>query len=77
MLGYYPNSKAKPRGSNLNEKIQTLVLWTFHKHLCGHTFIYTSIHTNKSKHPTNPHTHMPCLLTNIKIHILTHIYTHI
>ena len=29
MLGYYPNSNAKPRGSNLNEKMETLISWTF------------------------------------------------
>ena len=46
MLGYYPNSNVKPRGSNLKAKVPTLVLWTFHKHLCGPTYIDSIIHTN-------------------------------
>ena len=43
MLGYYPNSNAKLRVSNLEAKVQTLVLWTFHKHLCGLTYIDSTI----------------------------------
>ena len=50
MLGCYPNSNAKPRDSHLNEKIQTPVSWTFDKHICGLTYIDTSVHTNKDKH---------------------------
>ena len=64
MLGCYPNSNAKLRGRNLNEKIQALVSWTFQKHLCGLTYIDTSIYINKHKHThkyTYTHTH---LLTN-------------
>ena len=57
MLGYYPISNVKSRGSNLKEKIQTLVSWTFHKHLCGLTYIYTTIHTNKHKHTNTKQTH--------------------
>ena len=59
MQRYYPNNNAKPRGSNLNEKIQILISWTFHKHLCGFTYIDTSIHTNKHKHTQthNKHTY--------------------
>ena len=61
MLGYYPNSNAKPRGSNLKAKVQTLVLSTFHKHLCGLTYIDTTIHTNKhnTQHTTITHTYTP------------------
>ena len=65
MLGYYPNSNAKPRGSNLKAKVQSLVLWTFRKHLCGLTYIDSTIHTNihNTQHTTNTHTH-------------THTHTH-
>ena len=61
MLGYYPNSNAKPRGSNLKAKVQTLVLWTFRKHLCGLTYIDSTIHTNihNTQHTiNNSHTHI-------------------
>ena len=55
MLGYDPNSNAKPRGSNLKAKVQTLVLWTFHKQY------KSSIHTNKHDTQlttiTNKHIH--------------------
>ena len=50
MLGYYANGNAKPRGSNLKEKVQTLVSWTFHKQLCGLTYTDTTMHINKHKH---------------------------
>ena len=46
MLGYYPNGNDKPRGSNLNEKIQTLISLTFHKHLCWLIYIDTNKHIN-------------------------------
>ena len=40
MLGYDPNSNAKPRGvSNLNDKNTNLVSWNFHKHSCGLTIL--------------------------------------
>ena len=38
--------RAKLRGTNLKAKVQTLVLWTFRNHLCGLTYIDTTIHTN-------------------------------
>ena len=68
MLRYYLNSNAKPRGGNLKEKVQTLVLCTFHKHLCELTYIDTTTHTNKHKHTQ---THIDTYL-QITIHILTH-----
>ena len=59
MLGYYPNSNAKPKGSNLKAKVQTLVLWTFRKHLRGLIYIDSTIHTNihNRQHTTIIHTH--------------------
>ena len=66
MLGSYTNSNAKPSGSYLKAKVQTLVLWTFHKHICGLTYIdstlYTNIHNTQQSH-THKHTH-------------THTHTH-
>ena len=79
MLGYYPNSNAKPRGSNLKAKVQTLVLWTFRKHLCGLTYIDSTIHTNVHNTqyttitPTNTLTQTH-LLTNDHIYISAHTY---
>ena len=57
MLGYYPNSNPKLRDSNLNEKIQTLISLTFHKHLCWLEYIDTSKHKNKHKHTQTQKTH--------------------
>ena len=57
MLGYNPNSNAKLRDSNLNEKIQTLISLTFHKHLCWLEYIDTSKHKNKHKHTQTQKTH--------------------
>ena len=57
MLGYYPNSNAKWRGSNLKAKVQTLLLWSFHKHLCGLTYIDSTIHIQNKQHTTVTHTH--------------------
>ena len=78
MLGYYPNSSAKPRGSNLKAKVQSLVLWTFRKHLCGLTYIDATIHTNvhntqyTKSHPQIPiHKHTYLQMT---IHISAHTY---
>ena len=70
MLGYYSNSNVKLRGGNLKEKVQTLVSWNFHKHLCGLTYIDITIHTNRHCHTQsyNKHTH---------IHILSHVCTSI
>ena len=65
MLGYYPNISAKPRGSNLNGKIQTFISLTFHKHLCWLTYIDKGKHTNKHKYTQHIH-----------IHIHTHAYIH-
>ena len=79
MLGYYPNSNAKLRDSNLNKKIQTLISLTFRKHLCWLTYIETSKHTNKHKHTQTQKTHIHAythLLTS-KHSILTHVYIHI
>ena len=78
MLGYYPNSNAKLRVSNLEAKVQTLVLWTFHKHLCGLTYIDLTIHTNmhnKYTTVTHTHTHKHTYL-QITIHVLAHAYIH-
>ena len=66
MLGYYPNSNAKLRDSNLNEKIKTLISLTFHKHLCWLEYIDTSKHTNKHKHTQTQKT---------QIHTYTHLLT--
>ena len=77
MLGYYPNSNAKPRGSNLQAKVQSLVLWTFRKHLCGLTYIDSTIHTNihntqyTTITPTHKHTYL-----QITIDILANAYIH-
>ena len=71
MLGYYPNSNAKPRGSNLNKKIQTLISLTFHKHLCWLTYIETSKITN------NTYTHLLTLNIGTCIHTYKYTYKHI
>ena len=63
MLGNYPNSDAKPRGSNLKAKMQTLVLWSFRKHLCGLTYIDTTIHI--------------CLHIYVYIYIYAYLYVYI
>ena len=83
MLGYYPNCKAKLRGSNLNKKIQTLISLTFHKHRCWLTCIETSKSKNKHKHTQTPKTHIltyTYLLTskhtNINTCIHTYVYTY-
>ena len=77
MLGYYPNSNAKPTGSNLNKKIQTLISLTFNKHLCWLTYIETSKSMNKHKQTLtkNTFTHI-CTYKQVNIHILTHVYIH-
>ena len=73
MLGYYPNSSAKPKCSNLKAKVQTLVLWTFRKHLRGLIYIDSTIHTNihNRQHTTITHTH-----THTHAHTHTHTHTH-
>ena len=83
ILGYYPNSNAKPRGNKLKAKVQSLVLWTFCKHLCGLTYIDSTIHKIYITHNTqqshqNKHTHKHTYL-QITINILAHayIYTYI
>ena len=79
MLGYYPNSNAKPRGSNLNKKIQTLISLTFHKHLCWLTYIETSKSTNKHKYTQTQKTHIHTythLLTSKHTYINTCIHTY-
>ena len=58
MVGCYPNNNSKPRGSQLNEKKQTLISLTFHKHLCWLTYIETSKSTSKHKHKQTPKTHI-------------------
>ena len=63
MLGKYPNSDAKPRGSNLKAKMQRLVLWSFLKNLCGLTYIDTTTHI--------------CLHIYIYIYIYIYINTYI
>ena len=78
MLRYYPNSNAKPRGSNLNKKkVQTLISLTFHKHLCRLTYIETSKSMNKHKQTqtqkTQIHTYIHLLTSK---HTLTHVYLH-
>ena len=85
MLGYYPNSNAKLKGSNLKAKVQTLVLWTFRKHLPGLIYIDSTIHTNihNRQHTTiihththtHTHTHKHTYLQRI-IHLLAHPYIH-
>ena len=71
MLGYYPNSKAKLRGSNLNKKIQTLISLTFHKHLFW-PYIETSKSTNKHKYTQTQKTHI-----HTYKHLLTSKHTYI
>ena len=65
MLGYYLNSNAKPRGSNLNEEMQTLNFMDFFISIYVdlHTLIQAYIHINK----------------NINIHKYAniHTYTHL
>ena len=77
MLGYCPNSNAKLRGSNLKAKVQTLVLCTFRKHLCGLTYIdstkHTNIHNIQHTTVTHTHTHKHTYL-QITIHIVAHAY---
>ena len=80
MLGYYPNSNAKARGSNLNEKIQTLISLTFHKHLCWLAYIYTSNIQINIKHTQTQKTHIHTykhLLTSKHTYINTCIHTYI
>ena len=78
MIGYYSNSNAKLRVSNLKAKVQTVVLWAFRKHLCGLTYIDSTIHTNihNTQHTTNTHTHTH-LLTNNDTYISTYLHTYI
>ena len=74
-----PNRRVLPYQ---NEKIQNLISWTFHKHLCWLTYNDTSKHTNKPKHiqthkkHTFTHTH---LLTrrHTYINVFIHIYIYI
>ena len=80
MLGYYPNSNAKATASNLKRKVQTLVLWTFHKHSYGLTYIDSTIHTNihKAQRTSIAHTHTQThLLTNNHTYISTCLHTYI
>ena len=74
---------------DLKVKVQALVLWTFHKHLCGLTYIDLTIHTyihntqcttitpnqTPTHPPTHTHTHKYIYL-QITIHILAHAYIH-
>ena len=81
MIGYYSNSNAKLRVSNLKAKVQTVVLWAFRKHLCGLTYIGSTIHTNihNTQHTTNTHTHTHThthTYLQIMIHKLAHTYIH-
>ena len=83
MLGYYPNSSAKPKCSNLKAKVQTLVLWTFRKHLRGLIYIDSTIHTNihNRQHTTVTHTHTHThthtqLLTKNHTSISTSVHTY-
>ena len=81
MLRYYPNGNAKARGSNLNEKMQTLISLTFHKHLCWVIYIETSKSTNEQKHTkppkTNIHTYTYLLTSkHTNINTCIHTYTH-
>ena len=79
MIRYYPNSNAKPRGSNLKAKVQTLVLWTFCKYLCGLTYVDTTIHTNihNTHHTAITHTYTHLLINNdTYIHIYIYIYVY-
>ena len=74
MLGYY----AKPRSRNLKTKVQTLVLWTFRKHLCGLTYIGSTIHTNITHNTQQSHTHTQTHLpTNNHTYINTCLHTYI
>ena len=41
MLGYYPNSNAKPRGSNVDN--------FYANNVCVKTYIETSMHTDEHK----------------------------
>ena len=77
MLGYYPNSNDKPRVSNLNEKLQTLISLTFHKHLCWLTYI--NKHINKHNYTQTQKTHIHTythLLTSKHTYINTYIHTY-
>ena len=79
MLEYYSNSNAKPRGSNLNKKIQTLISLTFHKHLCWLTYTETSKSMNKHKYTQTQKTHIHTythLLTSKHTYINTCIHTY-
>ena len=82
MIGYYSNSNAKLRVSNLKAKVQTVLLWAFRKHLYGLTYIGSTIHTNihNTQHATNTHTHTHThthLLTNNDTYISTYLHTYI
>ena len=72
MLRYYPNSNAKARGSNLNEKMQTLISLTFHKHLCWLAYIDTSNIQINIKHTQTQKTHI-----HTYKHLLTSKHTYI
>ena len=79
MLGYYPNSNDKPRVSNLNEKLQTLISLTFHKHLCWLTYIDIGKHINKHNYTQTQKTHIHTythLLTSKHTYINTCIHTY-
>ena len=80
MLGYYPNSNAKPRGSNLKAKVQKLVLCTFHTHLCRlNKLIQPYIQTNITHNTQQLHTHTHLLTKsqNILAHVYIYIYIYI
>ena len=67
--------RAKLRGTNLKAKVQTLVLWIFRNHLCGLTYIDTTIHTNI--HNTQySHIHIDNH-TYISTCLPTHVYNYI
>ena len=69
MPGYYPNSNAKPRGSNLKAKMQTLLLSNFGKHVDLNILVQSYIQIYITH---NNHKHTQTYL-QITIHILANI----
>ena len=62
MLGYYPNSNAKPRGSNLDIYKTNKYVNFIQIKVCTSTYIDTSIYVHRS--------------TYINTYIYMHIYTY-
>ena len=76
MLGCYPNSNAKPRGSSLKTKVQAFVSWTFVNiyvdlHILIRPYIQIYVGHNTQQSHTCRHTYV-----EITIHILANAYIH-